>query len=395
MSPSTRAEAPTVQRPRPAKPAGPRPTPTPPTPTPTPTDTAPRAEEGQRAPQAAVPDPADTPPATGPTSRPPTLARNLAEHPLAITDLRCSPLEDVDQQSLGVTYWFEAETSGDPYPMTVHLSGHRTGEAPGSAGKTSFTVTSTVDQVVPGSGRIAVTTRVPNVAPGEWEVTATPVRRAPEGAAAPWVEVRSPRLTRATTRGRTAFTAFVNNLAPGVFLGAWPTLVGTGFVLALVVQALLAGQFDLPPLRLFLLTVVASALGLIGAKGYYVLTHPGERRRLITAGMSVQGFVIVTLGTLLLGAWLLGLPLGPLLDVTAPGLLFAMAVGRLGCLLGGCCVGRPTTARWGVWSSDRRLGIRRIPVQIFESTFSAVLGALALAAVVLLPTSGSGLVLLA
>lgn len=319
----------------------------------------------------------------------------MAQHPVTITDLRCSPLEEVDQQSLGVTYWFEAEPSGDPYPMTVHLSGRLKGEAPNSASKTSFAVTSTLDKVVPGSGRIAVTTRVPNVAPGEWEITATPVRRAPEGASAPWVEVRNPRLTRATAAGRTAFTPFANNLAPGVFLGAWPTLVGTGFVLALVVQALLAGQFDLPPLRLFLLTVVASTLGLVGAKGYYLLTHPGERRHLVTAGMSVQGFVIVTLGTLLLGAWLLELPLGPLLDVTAPGLLFAMAVGRLGCLLGGCCVGRPTTSRWGIWSSDRRLGIRRLPVQIFESVFSAVLGALALAAVVLLPTSGTGLVLLA
>ena len=35
--------------------------------------------------------------------------------------------------------------------------------------------------------------------------------------------------------------------------------------------------------------------------------------------------------------------------VTAPGLLVAMAVGRVGCFFAGCCGGPPTASRWGVW----------------------------------------------
>ncbi|WP_211338827.1 prolipoprotein diacylglyceryl transferase family protein [Georgenia muralis] len=225
-------------------------------------------------------------------------------------------------------------------------------------------------------------------------MTATPVTRAPEGSPAPWVEMSTPRLVRGTASGRTAFSPFVRNLAPGVRLGAWPALVGTGFVIALVVQALLARQLDLPALRLSLLTVVASGLGLLAAKVYYLMTHPKEPRTFAKPGMSVQGFVTATIGTLLIGSPLLGLPLGWVLDATAPGLLFGMAIGRLGCLLGGCCTGRPTTSRWGIWSSDRRLGVRRIPVQLLESSFSALLGTLALLAVVLL-SAGSGLVLVA
>jgi len=95
------------------------------------------------------------------------------------------------------------------------------------------------------------------------------------------------------------------------------------------------------------------------------------------------------------GSLLLGLPPGPVLDVTAPGLLLGMMVGRFGCLLGGCCAGRPTSSRWGVWSSDRRLGVRRIPVQLLESLLSGTVGALALAGVLRVGTSAGGLVFVA
>lgn len=107
--------------------------------------------------------------------------------------------------------------------------------------------------------------------------------------------------------------------------------------------------------------------------------------------MSVQGFVIVAVATVLAGSILLDLPWGAALDATAPGLLLGMAVGRFGCLLGGCCAGQPASSRWGVWSSDRRLGVRRVPVQLLESALAGVVAALALLAVLQLGTGESGL----
>jgi phosphatidylglycerol---prolipoprotein diacylglyceryl transferase len=38
-------------------------------------------------------------------------------------------------------------------------------------------------------------------------------------------------------------------------------------------------------------------------------------------------------------------------------------------------VGRPTASRWGVWASDGRVGVRRIPTQLLESLASLALGA--------------------
>ena len=92
---------------------------------------------------------------------------------------------------------------------------------------------------------------------------------------------------------------------------------------------------------------------------------------------------------------LFGLSPGPVLDSAAPGLLLAKMVGRIGCLLGGCCAGQPHQLSLGVWSSDRSLGVRRVPVQLLESSLAGVVGTLALFGVVLLGASAGGLVFIA
>ena len=55
-------------------------------------------------------------------------------------------------------------------------------------------------------------------------------------------------------------------------------------------------------------------------------------------------------------------------------MFFAVAIGRVGCFLTGCCAGRCTNASWGIWSSDRRIGARRIPAQLLESATGMVIG---------------------
>ena len=178
-------------------------------------------------------------------------------------------------------------------------------------------------------------------------------------------------------------------------MAAWPTLVGLGALVALAVQGLVAAREGLPVGTVFLVSVIASLIGLVGAKAYYLLTHRQETGALWRAGMSVQGFVLAALATLALGGWWAGLSIGSLLDVSAPGLLFGMTIGRLGCLLGGCCAGRPTASRWGVWSSDRRVGVRRIPVQLMESALAGAVALAVLAAVLWVDPPVDGLLLVA
>lgn len=285
---------------------------------------------------------------------------------LEVSRFGCGVIEGAEPQSLGLTYWFESPAGEPMRPLTLALTGRRVGVQGECGPGDAFSRQTNVGEIVPGSGRTAVTTRVSGITAGEWDVTAAPVL--PGGGTGP----------ATTARGVTAFDPVVRVAAPGARLGAWPLMVALGTVLALVIQAYLASARDLPSLRVFLLTVLACLVGTAGAKAYYLATHRGQSTGLLAVGMSVQGFVLASVGTLSLGALASGVDLGEVLDVTTPGLLFGMTVGRFGCFFGGCCAGRVTASRWGLWSSDRRLGARRIPVQLMESAAAAVIATVSL-----------------
>lgn len=304
--------------------------------------------------------------------------------PLHVETFGWKALAGVNPQALGLTYSFEPNADGTPYSVTIRLAGRRVGVRGKPGPRDRFTVHETVEAVVPGSGPIAVTTRVRDISPGEWRVTAAPVDGARSRPAGPRsVSAPPPRLPHGSSSGTTAFAPVVQILAPGARLGAWPALVGLGGIVGLTVQALGAGHLSLPVTSVFWVSLAASVVGLLVAKLYYATGRyvNGDRGAMnLLSGACIQGFVIGAAGVLVAGARIGGVPVGILLDVTAPGLLVGMTIGRYGCFFGGCCVGRPTASRWGLWSSDRRLGMRRIPVQLLESTVALALGVGALAA---------------
>jgi len=106
-----------------------------------------------------------------------------------------------------------------------------------------------------------------------------------------------------------------------------------------------------------------------------------HRHEHLVNGWCIQGFITGAILAAAIVLAVLNIPAGVFLDATAPGLLVAMAVGRVGCFFAGCCGGPPTASRWGVWSSDQRVGARRIPTQLLESMLALSLGLLVLVAV--------------
>lgn len=297
-----------------------------------------------------------------------------------------SALAEVGPQALGLTYWFDPPITSGAHEVVVRLTGRRLDVAEARTPADDFVARATLSAVQPGSGRTSLTHRVVGKAPGRWRVTA-------EAIAIPKGGDRSDvvRLPSAEAIGTSTFALVATMRAPGVVLGAWPAMVAIGVVLALVLQGFLARVHGLAPAGVTVLALVATALGAVGAKLYYRLTHMQEAGDRSLAGLSVQGFVIIATATFVIGGAVQGVAVGHLLDATVPALLVGQAFGRLGCLLGGCCAGVPTGSRWGVWSSDRRIGTRRVPVQLMES---AAAGALALVTTViawLVPTSGGGL----
>ena len=301
-----------------------------------------------------------------------------------MASVACEALAEAEPQVLGVTYWFDAAPDGDPYPATVRFVGHRRGLEARPGPRDTFVVTESVERVVPGSGRVSVTARIAEISAGQWNVNAmliAPHHSTTKG------RPSGRQLTRrtASASGATGFGPVIGVRAPGARLGAWPALVGVGVAVAFIVQSRLAASAHLRVGQTLWVSLVASVVGLLGARIYYLAEQrPRVRfqaRALLTAGMCIQGFVLGTLVAVSIGALVAGLSVGRFLDVTAPGLLFGMSIGRWGCFLGGCCAGRPTASRWGLWSSDRRVGTRRVPTQLLESVVAFAVGLVAWLAV--------------
>ncbi len=300
---------------------------------------------------------------------------------LETTPATCGQFDELEPKAIGMSYTFEAPADGEPFPMQVRFEGRRTDVSGEPTAADRFSLVETVDPVRPGTGRLTLTRRVENLAPGEWTVSAWPVPEigTPAGRPLP---------ARAEASGTTGFAPIIRVRAPGVLLGAWPGMVALGAVVALTVLGLLAASAGHPVVPVLLLAFVACLVGVLGARMYYRVERLFRRRAGAgVQGMCIQGFVLAAVGTVVVGAIPLGVPLGGLLDATAPGLLFGTAIGRVGCFLGGCCAGRPTSSPFGLWSSDRRLGVRRIPTQLVESVISLTIGLAALLVVVSGPTT--------
>ena len=65
---------------------------------------------------------------------------------------------------------------------------------------------------------------------------------------------------------------------------------------------------------------------------------------------------------------------GYLADLVAPAAILAQAIGRVGCLLNGCCYGRPTSLPWGIVYTNPEslgpIGVEVHPTQFYEIIFN-------------------------
>jgi phosphatidylglycerol:prolipoprotein diacylglycerol transferase len=162
---------------------------------------------------------------------------------------------------------------------------------------------------------------------------------------------------------------------PGVHQVIWGPLVILGVLVGLGVQALLLSRAGEDVGAGLVVSAAAIFAGWAGAKAWYVAVWHGRR----FDGWCVQGAILggaVAAGIVLTAGT--AMSAGTYLDASAPGLMLGMAVGRPGCFLAGCCYGRPTASRWGIWSSDRCLGIRRVPTQLIEAALCLAIGIAAL-----------------
>jgi phosphatidylglycerol:prolipoprotein diacylglycerol transferase len=277
-------------------------------------------------------------------------------------------LDEAGPHAVAATYSFQPPAAGGPSDVAIRFVGMRKGVSGPPGPRDQFERIERIAGLVPDGKQVSFTARVPNLNHGEWRVVAAPL----EVPGTP----TDPAFTRRVIETRTQFAPLA--YGPRVRVWAWPVLVGLGALVALVLQAVLAHRAGLSAPVLFGLSAVSSLLGFVGGKAWYLALHRKPLREFLDAGACIQGFLLVALGVLAGGSLLLGLPVGTVLDLTTPGIFFGVAIGRPGCFFTGCCAGRPTRHRWGLVSSDRRLTLRRFPVQLYEATAGLLLGLVSL-----------------
>lgn len=296
----------------------------------------------------------------------------------------------VEPEALVVTHYIDPSEADWPgRSATIRLTGRRVGAHGDRDLRDVFTQDQQIDGMVPGSGPTSVTTRVFGLAPGQWEVAAELL---PAGGArrnhrangaqirpAQWswrhwavsAGARGPVSTRWSPLAQLART-------PGVIPGIWPVLGILGVGIAILVQRVMLPHESVAVDVPLWVPLAALASGLVAAKGWYAVLHPAPWRQAILGGWAVDGFLIAAPVVAVAILLVFNLPVGAFLDAVTPGLFLAVAIGRIGCFLAGCCAGRVTSSRWGIPSSDRMIFARRVPAQILEAAAGLVIAAVSM-----------------
>ena len=147
-------------------------------------------------------------------------------------------------------------------------------------------------------------------------------------------------------------------------LGNWPVysygvLLAAAYLAGLQMAVVRARHAGIDPARMMDFGIYIIIAALVGAKlmlvvvdfGYF-RQNPKELLSLARAGGVFYGGLIAAVGV---GFWLVRkyqLPVWTTGDLAAPGIALGHVIGRLGCLMAGCCFGRPTTLPWGITFTD-------------------------------------------
>ena len=126
--------------------------------------------------------------------------------------------------------------------------------------------------------------------------------------------------------------------------------------------------------------LAAFPLGLIFGRLFSIVLEDSEVLRGLKSMLSLGGWqtgyisfgaVFGSVAALFLVARVHHVAFGLLMDVAAPGIFIAAALGRIGCFLNGCCYGRPTDFTWLTMKLNVVAGttapVVRHPVQLYEA----------------------------
>jgi phosphatidylglycerol:prolipoprotein diacylglycerol transferase len=167
----------------------------------------------------------------------------------------------------------------------------------------------------------------------------------------------------------------------GIKLYSYPVMLYFGTLLGIGAGTYGAWLHGLNPGRVYLAMLLLFPAGLVGARLLFVISHwhiyrrePRRIWRQSEGGSSLYGGLILFFLLSLPLLKILGISIGGFWDAASITLLTGMIFTKVGCLLNGCCGGKPTSGPLGLYLPDHR-GIwrRRLPTQLLEAGWAALI----------------------
>jgi prolipoprotein diacylglyceryltransferase len=167
----------------------------------------------------------------------------------------------------------------------------------------------------------------------------------------------------------------------GIKLYSYLVLLYLGTLLGICAGTYGASLRGLNPGRIYLAMLLLFPLGLVGARLLFVITHwplykrePHRIWRQSEGGSSLYGGLILFFLLSLPLLNVLGISIGGFWDAASITLLTAMIFTKVGCLLNGCCGGKPTTGPVALYLPNLQgVWCRRVPTQLLEAAWAALI----------------------
>jgi prolipoprotein diacylglyceryltransferase len=176
----------------------------------------------------------------------------------------------------------------------------------------------------------------------------------------------------------------------GVRVHSYTALLYVGLVLGIAAAARVAPLAALDKTRVVVGILLLTIPALVGARLLFVATHwslyrraPRRIARRADGGAAMLGGLPLAVPASVPMLRILQLPFAPFWDVATLTLLIGLLFTRVGCLLHGCCSGRPSDSWLAMRLPDHHgVWCRRQPTQLFEMVLALLLlaGATTLAA---------------
>jgi len=176
----------------------------------------------------------------------------------------------------------------------------------------------------------------------------------------------------------------------GVDIAAYTAMLYLGCVAGILVGAAIAGSYGLDQSRVAVAMIVLLVPALAGARLWFVAEHwavyrrdPRRIWRHSEGGSALYGGLLLSLAVSVSVLALFDLPYWTFWDAAAFTMLVGLVFTRMGCLMNGCCAGRPTSGRLGIRLPHHE-GVweRRVPTPLLEAGWAVLVlaGAAAMSA---------------